>query len=187
MDASTLLTQSLDWMQQKDACHSPFVGFYLEKFTRDLQFPVIESWAFGAVAQSRFVTAWQKEFHHALIEVGASAYLQQLQAHSDWERLKQGIPDPQYLLIHITAQKVLRDFISEEPMSLYKAEDSAYFYHHLLRWKWYLLYPQLCLIDSPAAITPIVKLRGGERRHFTEMQALHGPAKPASLWAQALK
>lgn len=187
LDASTLLTQSLDWMQASEERNSAFVGFYLEKFTHDRQYPVIESWAFGATAQSSFITAWQKEFHHALIEIGTSAYLQNLQKRSDWEALKQGIQDPHYLLIHITAQKVLRDTISEEPMSLYKAEDSAYFYHRLLRWKWYLLYPQLCLADSPAAISPIVKLRGGERRHFTEMQALHGPAKPHSLWAQALR
>lgn len=187
LDASTLLTQSLDWMSQKQSKHATFLGFYLEKFTQNRQAPVIESWAFGATAGSAFITAWQKEFHHALITIGTSAYLRNLQERSDWADIRQGIQDTHYLLIHITAQKVLRDSELQEPMVLYKAEDSAYFYHHLLHWKWYFLYPQLCLIARPAAVSPIVKLRGGERRHFTEMQALHGPARPGSLWDQALQ
>lgn len=94
---------------------------------------------------------------------------------------------PHYLLIHITAQKILHDAMPTEKLALYKAEDSAYFYHHLLRWKWYLLYPQLCLVAQPAAVSPIVKLRGGVRRHFTQMQAFHGPARPDCLWAKAFK
>ena len=188
LDASTLLTHSLDWMHSTSAADTAsFVGFYLEKFTHNPQYPVIESWAFGAAAQSAFVTAWQKEFHHALIERGTEAYLHDLRARSDWEALKQGIRDPHYLLIHITAQKILRDTKLQEHFALYKAEDSAYFYHHRLRWKWYLLYPQLCIAPCPAAVSPIIKLRGGERRHFTEMLAQHGGAKPESLWAQAFR
>lgn len=188
LDASTLLTQSLDWMHgTKVASTASFVGFYLEKFTQDPQHPVIESWAFGAKAHSAFVTAWQKEFHHALIDRGTEAYLHELQARPDWDALKQGIRDPHYLLIHITAQKILRETQLQEQLTLYKAEDSAYFYHHRLHWKWYFLYPQLCLVPCPAAVSPIVKLRGGERRHFTDMQALHGPAKACSLWARAFQ
>lgn len=187
LDASTLLTQSLNWMSASTGCNAHFVGFYLEKFTQDMQFPVIESWAFGATAQSAFMNAWQKEFHYALIEQGTEAYLRDLQMRPDWPALKQGIRDPHYLLIHITAQKVLRDLPLQENLALFKAEDSAYFYHHRLHWKWYLLYPQLCLAPCPSAISPIVKLRGGERRHFMEMQALHGPAKPHSLWTRAFQ
>jgi hypothetical protein len=58
-------------------------------------------------------------------------------------------------------------------MALFKAEDSAYYYHHALRWKWYLLYPQLCRVQGPKISAPIVKLRVG-RRHFTEMFKAHG-------------
>lgn len=86
LDASTLLTHSLDWMHSTSAADTAsFVGFYLEKFTHNPQYPVIESWAFGAAAQSAFVTAWQKEFHHALIERGTEAYLHDLRARSDWK------------------------------------------------------------------------------------------------------
>ncbi|WP_120965603.1 capsular polysaccharide synthesis protein [Comamonas sp. lk] len=185
LDASTLLTSSLDWMQAGADPRSEFTGFYLEKFTKDAQFPVIESWAFGAVAGSPFITAWQKEFHLALIEEGTDAYLQRHQSMPGWSEIQQNIEDPRYLLIHITAQQVLRGQQFSR-MALFKAEDTAYYYHRALRWKWYLLYPQLCLVAAPRQSAPIVKLRGGERRHFTEMFASHGGSVPGSTWHQAL-
>lgn len=186
LDASTLLTTSLDWMTAAAVSAPEFCGFYLEKFTREPRYPVIESWAFGAPAGGVFITAWQREFHQALIEEGTQAYLARQQALPGWEQLLQGIRDPHYLLIHIAAQQVLQR-TPQVRMALYKAEDTAYFYHHRLRWKWYLLYPQLCLAPAPGPIAPLVKLRGGERRHFGQMLALHGGARPGSLWQRALQ
>lgn len=89
-----------------------------------MQFPVIQSWAFGATAQSAFMNAWQKNFDHTLIEQGTEAYLLDLQMRPDWPALKQGIRDPHYLLIHITAQKVLRDLLLQEHLALFKAEEA---------------------------------------------------------------
>lgn len=183
LDASTLLTASLDWMQAPPDAAVEFVGFYLEKFTREVRLPVIESWAFGARPGSAFITAWQREFHQALVVEGTQEYLKRQQ---DLPALQQGIEDPHYLLIHITAQKVLRSQAFTR-MALYKAEDTAYYYHRALRWKWYLLYPQLCLVGAPKVSAPIVKLRGGERRHFTEMFGLHGGAVPGSIWHRAFQ
>lgn len=183
LDASTLLTASLDWMQEPPDAAVEFVGFYLEKFTREVRLPVIESWAFGARPGSAFITAWQREFHQALVVEGTQEYLKRQQ---DLPALQQGIEDPHYLLIHITAQKVLRSQAFTR-MALYKAEDTAYYYHRALRWKWYLLYPQLCLVGAPKVSAPIVKLRGGERRHFTEMFRLHGGAVPGSIWHRAFQ
>ena len=185
LDASTLLTRSIAWMPGLAGSATEFVGFYLEKFTTDMRRPVIESWAFGARAGADFITAWQREFHQALIVEGTQAYLQRLQAQPDWLEIRQNIGDPHYLLIHITAQQVLRRKQFAR-MALFKAENSAYYYHHALHWKWYLLYPQLCRVQAPKMSAPIVKLRGGERRHFTEMFKSHGSAVPGSIWHRAL-
>ena len=185
LDASTLLTRSLNWMQAGVSTDAELVGFYLEKFTTNVRMPVIESWAFGALAGGGFITAWQREFHQALIVEGTEAYLQRLQAQPDWGEIRQNIGDPHYLLIHITAQQVLRRK-QYSSLALFKAEDSAYYYHHALRWKWYLLYPQLCRAQGPKISAPIVKLRGGERRHFAEMFKSHGGAVPGSTWHRAL-
>lgn len=183
LDASTLLTRSLDWLQSATDERVEFVGFYLEKFTHDERFPIIENWAFGAKPGSAFITAWQREFHQALVVEGMLNYLKRL---PDLPILQQGIKDSQYLLCHIAAQNVLRRQVFTR-MALYKAEDTAYYYHRALRWKWYLLYPQLCLVGAPKVSAPIVKLRGGERRHFTEMFGLHGGAVPGSIWHRAFQ
>lgn len=185
LDASIVLTQSLDWLcAQQQAQGSEFIGFFLQGFTHDARWPVVESWAFGAPAHSPFVTAWQQEFHRALIEQGTDAYLAQLRGLPSGAALLQGITDPEYLLIHVAAQQVLRRGNAYH-LSLLCAEDTAYFYQKALFWKWYLLYPRLCLMTARGASAPLVKLRGGERRHFSELLAYHGGARRGSLWQRA--
>lgn len=185
LDATTLLTRPLDWMEElRQAQAAEFAGFFLQGYTQDARFPVVESWAFGAAAQSPFVQAWQEEFHRALIEEGADAYLQDLQRQAGDRAALQGIPDPHYLLIHVTAQRILRR-PNTFRLALLKAEDTAFFYQKSVRWKWYLLYPRLCLVPADARTAPLVKLRGGERRHFAELFNQHGGPLPGSIWRHA--
>lgn len=188
VDATIVLTQSLSWLEALRAQHeAEFAGFYLGGYTHAPRCPVIENWAFGAAAGTPFVTAWHKEFHHALFEVGTEAYLASLQSQPDYAELLQGIPDPVYLLGHVTAQRVLRQGHHSLRLALLKAEDTAFFYQKALRWKWYLLYPRLCLVPADPHIAPLVKLRGGERRHFTQLFAQHGDPLPGSLWDKACR
>ena len=185
LDASIVLTQSLDWLRDlQQAQRSEFAGFFLRGFTHDERWPVVESWAFGAPAHAPFVTAWQQEFHHALIEVGPTAYLARLRQSENAAAVFQGIRDPEYLLIHVTAQQVLRR-ANDFRLTLLRAEDTAFFYQRALWWKWYLLYPKLCLVTTQAQPAPLIKLRGGERRHFTAMFAQHGGAVAGSIWQRA--
>jgi hypothetical protein len=185
LDATTLLTQPLDWLERlRQAQDTEFVGFFLQGYTQDAGYPIVESWAFGAAPHSPFVSAWQEEFHRALIVQGPTPYLQALRHQPDGAAMLQGIPDPQYLLIHVTAQQVLRRHNAYR-LALLKAEDTAFFYQKAVRWKWYLLYPRLCLVRAEADAAPLVKLRGGERRHFVEMFAQHGRPLQGSIWQRA--
>lgn len=185
LDATTLLTESPDWLENLRQAHgAEFAGFFLQGFTHDPARPVVESWAFGAAAHAPFVSAWQDEFHRALVEQGPDAYLQALGAQPDAAAVLQGIADPHYLLIHVTAQCVLRR-PNAYRLVLLRAEDTAYFYQQAMRWKWYLLYPRLCLVRGEPRPAPLVKLRGGERRHFAALLARHGGAAPGSLWQRA--
>lgn len=70
-------------------------------------------------------------------------------------------------------------------LSLFYAEDTAFFYQKVLHWKWYLLYPRLCLVQGESLPAPLIKLRGGERRHFAQMFVLHGEAVPGSIGQRA--
>lgn len=185
LDATTLLTQPLDWLDAaRRAQGAEFAGFFLEGFTRNAAYPVVESWIFGAPAHAPFMAAWQQEFHRALIEQGTAAYLQVLRATPHATELLQGIADPEYLLIHVAAQQVLR---RDNPyrLALFKAEDTAFFHQKAVGWKWYWLYPRLCLMAAREPTAPLIKLRGGERRHFAALLELHGGPAPGSLWQRA--
>jgi Mannosyltransferase OCH1 and related enzymes len=185
LDASTLLTQSLAWLDDlRQTQGAEFVGFYIDGYTTDLRYPIIESWAFGAPAGEPFMTAWQQEFHRALIEEGEQRYLQALQAQAGGRQVLQGITDPAYLLIHVAAQQVLRR-PNGFRLALLRAEDTAFFYQQAVWWKWYLLYPRLCLVPAEPHPAPLIKLRGGERRHFAKLLQGHGGAAPGSVWQRA--
>ena len=185
LDSTTVLTRSLDWMDALHQRHrAGFTGFYLDGFTHDPSHPVVESWAFGAPPDAPFMAAWQREFHHALIEVGPTAYLARLRQSENAAAVFQGIRDPEYLLIHVTAQQVLRR-ANDFRLTLLRAEDTAFFYQRALWWKWYLLYPKLCLVTTQAQPAPLIKLRGGERRHFAQMIAQHGEPVSGSIWQRA--
>lgn len=186
LDATIVLTRAPDWLDALRQQHGAgFAGFYLGGFTHDLACPVVESWAFGAPAGDAFLQAWQREFHQALIVEGTQAYLHRLREEPDGgAAVLQGISDPVYLLIHVAAQRVLRRNNGFR-LVLLRAEDTAYFYQQKLGWKWYLLYPRLCLVPDAAQPAPLIKLRGGERRHFTQMIAQHGEPVSGSLWQRA--
>ncbi len=187
LDATILLTRSPAWMDAlRQAQGAEFAGFYLEGYTHDARFPVVESWAFGAPPQAPFVVAWQEEFHRALVTEGTDAYLARLRDREDAGTLLQGIPDPAYLLIHVAAQQVLRR-PNAFRLALFKAEDTAFFYQKALGWKWYLLYPRLCLVPAEPHPAPLVKLRGGERRHFSALFEQHGGPAHGSLWERACR
>ena len=70
-------------------------------------------------------------------------------------------------------------------LALFKAEDTAFFHQKAVDWKWYLLYPRLCLAAARMPTAPLIKLRGGERRHFAELFELHGGPAPGSIWERA--
>ena len=49
LDASTILTEPLDWLlEQQQRSGADLVAYYLERYTRDLQVPVVENWLMAA-------------------------------------------------------------------------------------------------------------------------------------------
>ena len=162
LDASTILTGSLDWLVEAQVeSRAEYLGFYLEGFCVPGRTPVIDSWAMAAPPGMPFVRAWAEELDRALA-TGDDAYLEALRREGRYERLLQKISRPAYLIIHVCAQAVL-DTGRPYRQQLWRAEDSAYFLHHASHWRRPGLFLRLLARPAPLRAPRLVKLRGGER------------------------
>lgn len=163
IDASIILKENLDkWLfSQKD---KEFVGFYLEKFTSVSSSPVIESWFLACQKCSEFMRLWRDEFLMLSTFTNAQEYTD--------SRRKMGvnfqkIDVPDYLAIHISAQKVLQiDKYPLDRLLLYKAEDGPYKY--LQDTQWDSILAMFEASRNPSLSYPLLKMRGIERGFYTK-------------------
>lgn len=187
LDASIILTRSLDWLIDGQRTHgAEFAGFYLDRYTVRPDDPIIDSWCLAAPEGSRFIADWYRELNDEALRLGDAAYLARLEAEGQLVHLRQNIADPAYLIIHMCAQRVLhRNAVSSYRLALTRAEDSAYYYQSLSNWRRPRLYARLLLWRHPLQPAPLIKLRGGERRKL-EAYLRHGRYRRDSLVGRQL-
>ncbi|PNH00997.1 hypothetical protein TSOC_013164 [Tetrabaena socialis] len=171
-DASIIMTQGLDWMLEYLAeSQCTFFGYYLEGFTTDMRYPVLESWFFACTPENPFVTHWRDAF--MLLDTFDS-----IDEYITWVLLStdiQKIDAPAYLTIHLAAQLAMQHRITDEireTMCYLKAEDGPYKYIVSQGWESEAAMRNLCAQPDEAP-PPLVKLRGSERGYVDEgMEAL---------------
>ena len=158
LDSSILLKGPVDdWLFPR---HAEFSGFYLEGFTQKKEYPVIESWFLACHKGSEFVRLWKEEFTQIAEYESVDKYIE--------SRKKMGvdlqkIDHPNYLAIHVSAQKVLQiDHYPLNQLVLQKAEDGPYRY--LVDAKWDSEKALQLACNNDAYYTPIMKMRGIERK-----------------------
>ena len=148
-DASIIMIKPLP----KKNCE--FFGYYLEKFTSNKKFPVIESWFFMCEKGSTFVGMWRDEFLRLNSFDTIKDYVNDVESNGvDLQKISQ----KEYLSIHVSSQYVQQK-LGPVNLCLEKAEDGP-----------------LQLVDDPSRLlkickgtnTPFIKLRGGERRMVEE-------------------
>ncbi len=168
IDASIILTESLDWVHkaQKNE-ESEYVGFYIDLFTNRPKQPIVENWFMAATNNSNFIRKLSHEFNHA-IEIGEQFYLEELRESGSFERIIQRLTKKMqtYLIMHVAASKVLDEGNDSYRLTLYRAEDTALAFHTLLAWRKSKLHIKLALTPCPKKIPFLVKLRGGERKYI---------------------
>lgn len=140
-----------------------FIGYYLNGFTRDMRYPVIESWFFRCRPRSDFITKWKDCFIQINNFDTVMDYVKYMEDNVDL----QNINSKEYLSIHLAAQYVLQhERIDMSRLKLLAAEDGPYKY--IVDSKW----------DTPAAIDqlsdytnqPIIKFRGPERNQIDKLK-----------------
>jgi len=157
-DASIIMYKSLDELLKNKA---EFIAYYLEHFTTNYDYPVIESWFFACKPNTKFINAWRDIFLTINNYETIEDYVAHIKSNTDF----QNIDSPDYLVIHIAAQYVLQNMMSINEikfrLNLQKAEDGPYKYLADNGWQIEQALNSLCRPRSDDIIFD--KLRGLER------------------------
>ncbi|MDQ7969985.1 MAG: capsular polysaccharide synthesis protein [Oxalicibacterium faecigallinarum] len=168
LDASTILTESLDWiLAEQIETQSEFVGYYIGAYTKDLQCPVIESWCMAAPAGSSFIRGVLFEFANEAITRGGHGYVEHLQNRGIYDRVRQNIDMPEYLSIHLAMQVVLRKG-GKYTLCLGKAEEGPFLLHVLGNWDRTPLKIRLMFSKIRGVVPSLIKLRNPDRKRLDE-------------------
>ena len=161
VDASVIMTAPLSTWLNNTASHE-YAGFYIQGFTKTT--PVIENWFFACAPGSPFVAKWRDEFLRLKDYASAEEYVQSVR---DLGVDFSGIEGPEYLAMHVAAQRVLADYPADT-LKLHKAEDSAFKHLVLKNWDSVKAVEWLCETMNTPDASPFIKLRGLERRVVDE-------------------
>jgi len=165
LDSSIILTAPLDWMLQKQQdSGAQYLGYYLDRYASGIDRPLVDSWCMAAPPASPFVCAWLALFRDEVVDGDTDAYLESLRRQGRFEDVVQKLGEPTYHTVHVCAQDLLQRQPSAWRLLLLRAEDGAYVFQARSRWKRRRLYLHLLLNPVPRPCTPLIKLRGGERR-----------------------
>ncbi len=162
MDASMICNRSLEWVHEK-LIDKEFLGYYMNGFTKNPNYPVIESWFFACVPGSQFVVKWRDTFMKMNEYDSVEEYINELNVDP------QGIPPSlhTYLAIHMAAQYVLQELkYPINKMSLLKCEEGPFLY--LVENNWNSEKAVEDVIKNRVN-TDLIKLRGEERKVFEKL------------------
>jgi hypothetical protein len=162
IDSTILLKESLDkWLFPREV---EFSGFYIDSFTKDKQSPIIENWFFACIKDSEFMKLWKDEFMKMADFPTVKDYVK---SRKDMGINFQGIFNPEYLAMHVSAQKVLQiDKYNINNLVLKKAEDGPF--NYLVYSNWNLKRALILACKNKKYQYPIMKIRGGERKILEE-------------------
>ena len=188
LDASIILTESLDWIRSRQQLNeTDGLMFYSSRHTIDANYPVVENWCIAAVPKSETIQKWFEEYDYARKKHrnNGISYIEELT-----ERFGKPLKDkmlakidwPDYLTAYICHQKVMYiDEVSSKMFSWEVDNKGPYIFQYQSGWNSYKTVKALS--DAPALFTPkIVKLIGADRRFIDDDKKPH----PQSIFGKYL-
>lgn len=162
LDASTIVYENLDWIQDvisKNKTNS--FAYYRAKNTTNSQYPVLENWLLASTEKNIFFKKWFDELYLA-IKLGPKTYIQQLkETEENYQDLFQEIGRLEYLVAYVACQKIMREnFLS---MTLINCDKNAFFYQVKNKWVKEHTLIDLAINYPPPELPKLIKLAGKER------------------------
>ncbi|CAF1379591.1 unnamed protein product [Adineta steineri] len=189
LDASLIATGSLDFIhEKKERYASEGFMFYLDCFTKNPSYPVLESWFIASIPHGKFITGWFNEFNFATVNWGNEGekyliHLKETYGHEKYQNLLQNIDGPDYLTIHMAAQKVMQiDGI--KAIASEGAEKGPYqILAEQCNWD-SRRFAEVMLLSWLGPIPRLIKVRGFERDMLTTLLNESHPIDETSLYHQ---
>ncbi|MCH7314653.1 capsular polysaccharide synthesis protein [Acinetobacter sp. ANC 3882] len=162
LDASTIVYENLDWIQELIERHNTnSFAYYRAKNTTQLDFPVLENWLLASTEKNIFFKYWFDELAQA-VAMSPKAYIQQIrQTEPHYQELFQEIGRLEYLVAYVACQKVMRHHLPS--MTLINCDKNAFFYQVKNKWMKERVLIDLAINHSPAEKPKLIKLAGKER------------------------
>ncbi|WP_353141738.1 glycosyltransferase family 32 protein [Acinetobacter pragensis] len=166
LDASVILYQSLDWIE--NLClqnHTASFGYYRYSNTTIKEFPVIESWLLATEKNNVFFKLWFKELDYA-VKSGIKNYIQEIESTcNNYHEYFQNIGLLEYLVIYVACQKVQRQYPAS--FSLIDCDKNAFLYQSLNGFSNIHFIEALILNFRPQTMPYLIKLIGADRKIIT--------------------
>lgn len=163
IDATIICTESLKWVHdlQKDK-NVDFIGYTAPHSTSD-KYPIIENWFFAAIPQSPFIKNWLMESIYMTSFNNEQDYIDHIKnnTNTDIQNLQDALP---YLVIHLCAAVVQQK--SPKPYKMYLMNGVTGPFKYLSENEWHLPESLDALCFKKELTTPLIKLRGEERRYI---------------------
>ncbi|ERP96087.1 WfdM [Acinetobacter sp. COS3] len=177
LDASTIVYENLDWIQQlvtENQTNS--FAYYRKKNTTCPNFPVLENWLLASSAKNVFFKYWFDELSKA-IEITPKLYIQKIKENdADYQDLFQEIGRLEYLVAYVACQKVMRNDLPS--MTLINCDRNAFFYQVKNKWVKEKVLIDFAINYPPADMPKLIKLAGKERgilsRYYAKAMYFNG-------------
>ena len=163
MDSSIICTKSLEWIQH--ICSSAeLIGFYAPH-TRNTKFPILENWFFAAIPNSQYIKDWLNEIKFMSTFDKESDYVKYIidLKTIDIQGLEDSLP---YLIMHLCATLVQQK--NPKLYNIYLMDGLTGPFKYLENAKWQLPYAFEKLCNDKTLQTPLIKIRGTERKYLEE-------------------
>lgn len=155
-----------DWLYEGRKEGQDFIGYYIEAFTSNMNYPVLENWFFACTKENEFAAMWRDEFTKGMTQYDkVEDYVDGLKSMGVDS---QKIDAIYYLSMHMAAQKVFQidQFPVNEKMLLRKAEDGPYKYFKATNFQRLESVDAAC--KDKSLRSTIMKMIGPQRNYVNE-------------------
>lgn len=131
IDASTLLTENLDWIIKLKSEKNPdMIGFFSDFFSNDLNNPILENWFLASPKGNKFIEDWYQEYKTCYLSANPKEFYKDIVNNTKYiQKIDHALAT--YILPYISAIKMMRKNNNYRILMI-SANDTAHYYNFAL-------------------------------------------------------